>query len=889
MATAAVALGYGALAAGGIKNVHEAYRDARRKLSAVESLAWAIANAGAIIAGGFAGRAVAHMGINAYNHYHQENTALQERTSHQESREFTENAEHTKNVTDYPEEAVPRAEAAMEKWYANDPELLQQRVEAIEAYNAAHGTDINPYRALRVMALAGSDPSHLSYTDAWAGQHGYTPEQINAMANVFEPGSAVMTNPEGMDLVRHFDLTNLDAKGHIGGVDGHVLQPRDVYSDLGDMPTQHTETYTAQETVTKTVDVDDYNSVNKNGMAMFGTYNPREKFKKLKSRIGSFMDRVTGRDDSPVSQEPVVVVKNEEKQVQTDAPDTDTINFVPVSDEEILEDLYYPSDAVEDTDEAEVVHPQDEEAIIVEEPENNSVVDVPADEDIEVIRPQDEAVIEDLQPVIEEENVETVQPQTKEEILGDIISAVAANAGVREQKKTEPIQPKEEFIEEASVDILPPDLQEPMDEEIVEEAQPVIEEENIETVQPQTKEEILGDIISAVAANARAREQKETEPVQAQEEVIEEVVPEIVEPVSAPAKPKDELENINWAQYQHPFTFDYEKIETENPFDIRKEMNLSDNTVRHIDVGALLKKSESESTVQQPTPEPVAEVPQEPVPEAAPEVVPEQTPVAKPASESLFESNARTDMLDVAYGKSIIPNEERNYSVPAALEKLAQQEDIMETDVGSFHGTPVKFVDINGNDSPIARSKDNAVVIVEVGELKIPFYLATGLNGGDRDIPGHWYPASRISADGTFYRPRGLPHNSNLLEIGSMLDDKIGDIRNWEDNELTRVYKASGHKGSIGGFDAAPKVNTDRVYKMLANLVYMQPGKYYNYSVYGTTPESRELAWEDGMISYILRDMSETYENPASKAREGVRTLVKGIRSRFQKVFGSKH
>ncbi|MBO4745560.1 MAG: hypothetical protein J5613_00625, partial [Alphaproteobacteria bacterium] len=489
MATAAVALGYGALAAGGVKNVHEAYRDARRKLSAVESLAWAIANAGAIIAGGFAGRAVAHMGINAYNQAHQENTLLQEQSSHQETREVTEDVEHTRTVTDYPEEAVPRAEAAMEKWYADDPELLQQRVEAIEAYNAEHGTDINPYRALRVMALAGSDPSHLSYTDAWGATHNVPSGDIDVMRNVFEPGSAVMAHPEGMDVVQHFDLNHLDAMGHIGGVDGHVLQPRDVYSDLGDMATQRTETYTTQETVTKTVDVEDYNSVNKTGMAMFGTYNPSEKFKKLKSRIGSFMDRVIGRDDSqPVikdeekqvqldtpdtdvdkviehdAQEPVV--QDEEKQVQIDTPDTDTINFVPVTDEEILQDLYYPSD----TDEAEVVKPDEE--VILEEPENIPSIEAPSildtDEDIEIVRPQDEEIIEEAEPV----------------------------------------------IEETSAEILPSDIPEPIDKEIIEDVEPVIEEEKTETVQPKTKEEILGDIISAVAANAGVREQEQAEPIQ---------------------------------------------------------------------------------------------------------------------------------------------------------------------------------------------------------------------------------------------------------------------------------------------------------------------------------------------------------------------------------------
>ena len=291
MADAAMALGYGALALGGAKNMFDAYHKAQdANMSVVESLAWAIATAGAIAAGGVTGRAAAQAGTGWVNEHFQNNRIFQRVEHTTEQHEVTKEVEHSKMVTDYPEEAVPRAETAIKNWYADNPELLQQRIDAIESYNAEHGTDINPYRALRVMSLAGSDPNHLSYTDEWAVQHGYTPEQINAMANIFEPGSAVMNNPEGMELVQHFDLTRLDAQGHIGGVDGHVLQPRDVYSDLGDMPTQHTETWTETETHTETVDTTTRTPVDAGGMAMFGTITLRDRLKRLRRRVGAHLD-----------------------------------------------------------------------------------------------------------------------------------------------------------------------------------------------------------------------------------------------------------------------------------------------------------------------------------------------------------------------------------------------------------------------------------------------------------------------------------------------------------------------------------------------------------------------------------------------------------------------
>ena len=45
-------------------------------------------------------------------------------------------------------------------WYRDNPDILQQRVDMINAYNAEHGTNIDPYRAIMIngdAAIAAKD------------------------------------------------------------------------------------------------------------------------------------------------------------------------------------------------------------------------------------------------------------------------------------------------------------------------------------------------------------------------------------------------------------------------------------------------------------------------------------------------------------------------------------------------------------------------------------------------------------------------------------------------------------------------------------------------------------------------------------------------------------
>lgn len=358
VATAAKWLGYGALAIGGVNNAAAVYRDAHdAKMSAAESIAWAILNAGAVIGGGFAGRAVAHAGIEAFNKHSPRNTVFQNETTRSEVQENTTTRDTTETRIEYTQDALDNAERISRMWYHDNPDILQQRVDAINAYNAEHGTNIDPYRAIMINGDAGgqtfdnmrlhvnnsridsnindvySHGHHRVLTDAWGQANGISHDELNAARQLF---NGPITEAK-MDAIAKLD--NLVSESNtVGSVHGRPVQtdnyfkPNDPagwtsYTDGN--PAKVENIYPSQETVktTTTVDYTDYTPASGDGMAAFGNYSPRERKTVLRDRLGSFADRVRGalrRDNKPMDDEIV----------QHDTPKEDTPVFTPVIKEQ---------------------------------------------------------------------------------------------------------------------------------------------------------------------------------------------------------------------------------------------------------------------------------------------------------------------------------------------------------------------------------------------------------------------------------------------------------------------------------------------------------------------------------------------------------------------------
>ncbi len=335
MAQAAAALGFGALALGGTSNAIQMYKDAKAsKFSTIESLTWAIANAAAVAIGGITGRTVANAGINAFNQNNPENTIFQNKDTTQETTTTTE----TKTETLYTPQTLENAKHIAEMWYQDNPDLLQQRVEMINQYNALNGTNIDPYRAIVLNADAGAQVpnnmalhvdgggveytggQHTVLTRQWAMDNGFSMDDVSNLKNLFMSDGSI--NPNGIQAAIKID-PHVSAINEVGSVsvgdtphyDGVLSQNtvdasgtpvHNVYAN-GESPlTTKTTTILNQETI----DINTYKPVNAPWtMGMFGMYNKvKEKTKKFKERAGALLDKIIKikKEDEP-KQNPIKI------------------------------------------------------------------------------------------------------------------------------------------------------------------------------------------------------------------------------------------------------------------------------------------------------------------------------------------------------------------------------------------------------------------------------------------------------------------------------------------------------------------------------------------------------------------------------------------------------
>ncbi len=320
MPAAAMACGYGALALGSGSNAVQMYKDGVASgMKKKEAIAWSLGNIIATIGGGFAGRMAANAGIQAFNEANPKNEIFQNK----EVKEGVHHVEHTEERIVYSQDALDNAERICKYWYSDNPQLLQERVDMINAYNAEHGTNIDPYRAIMINADAGNIvPSnhavhidgggyryaHGNYnvinTDVWLAEHGFSPSDGNIVKNMFVGGQV---NPDAIDLamrmdgmisannevgvVSHGDAPHYDGVLHQNTVDRYGNPVYNTYADGNDA--------FVTETVTIVNDIpwstENFVPVDVPWtMGMYGVHYPRTvaDAEKLKERIGAKVDRI---------------------------------------------------------------------------------------------------------------------------------------------------------------------------------------------------------------------------------------------------------------------------------------------------------------------------------------------------------------------------------------------------------------------------------------------------------------------------------------------------------------------------------------------------------------------------------------------------------------------
>ena len=308
---AAATLGYGALALGASNNAISTYQDAKKAgMGKGESIAWALANAAMVVAGGFAGRFAGR--------YLADSMGLSTRTeTHQEYKKV---GEHEETETTYKPETLENAERIAKMWYRDNPDLLQQRVDMVNDYNATHGTNIDPYRAVMLNADAGgmtadnmalhvdgggvvhSHGQHTVLTQHWGSEHGTSTAELNALRHMFDGGQI---SDDAMNAAMKIDqmVSPINEVGVTTGAPvhhDHVLKPLNV--DLGNGERGYS-TYangnSPMEVNTKVVDDYGYVDVTTQThvdapglMGTFGNYN-KEHQASLKDRHGAKADKIT--------------------------------------------------------------------------------------------------------------------------------------------------------------------------------------------------------------------------------------------------------------------------------------------------------------------------------------------------------------------------------------------------------------------------------------------------------------------------------------------------------------------------------------------------------------------------------------------------------------------
>lgn len=214
LSQAAGIFGFSALSLGGTSSSVSMYKDARNVgMTKEEAIVWSIANAGAILLSGLAGRATAGAAIDAINQNNPENEVFQDKSIVMQEKHTT--------VDVYDDKAIHNAEKICKMWYRDNPAELQHRVDMINDYNSSHGTNINPYRAIMISADAGGrtfdnmalhvDGGGVKYsggnhnvinTEQWRQDYGFTKSDIDSVKHLFN-GKSI--NPDAIDTLQRLD------------------------------------------------------------------------------------------------------------------------------------------------------------------------------------------------------------------------------------------------------------------------------------------------------------------------------------------------------------------------------------------------------------------------------------------------------------------------------------------------------------------------------------------------------------------------------------------------------------------------------------------------------------------------------------------------------------
>lgn len=309
----AAGLGYGAMAVGVGTGIVFGAKDAvKAGLNSWEAAGWAALQAGITVGAGFTGRATANAAIDYYNQQNPDNDLFQ----HKEKDGVRWEKDGTRTVIDYPK-LEDNAEKFLENnWYKDHPDLLKNQIQALEAAGVP-----NPHHALLTAIDSGlgapddtplydgttSQGNHTVMTRVWAEQANVSYDDVQTMRHLFNNDGSV--NPGAIEAYKNLAphvgednfITRMDPRPVIRELYG---ERESTYDHDGKLPTREIDKF-------KAVDIEKMvRNESDLGLGMVGILtHPVKAAKKLKERIGSFMDRIIHKE-KPLPEVPVAPIVN---------------------------------------------------------------------------------------------------------------------------------------------------------------------------------------------------------------------------------------------------------------------------------------------------------------------------------------------------------------------------------------------------------------------------------------------------------------------------------------------------------------------------------------------------------------------------------------------------
>lgn len=200
----------------------------------------------------------------------------------------------------------------------------------------------------------------------------------------------------------------------------------------------------------------------------------------------------------------------------------------------------------------------------------------------------------------------------------------------------------------------------------------------------------------------------------------------------------------------------------------------------------------------------------------------------------------------------------------------------LDTPLTKIGSQDVRLVDIPGANGKVGQIGGRPIVVVQVGDKKIPFYVSTG-SAGKLEVPtGKWEVIFGIGeqtddvgrwAGAGWFNKGNLDdivshyNSSELKKIADALDSRLGDLRELEDVANTATRAQQGGIGNVGYSKALPNLNNEKSVKFINQSFEVPPST------------SNRAPMQEGYNRADIKLYLEQLSNPQGNFQDKIRKL----------------